>query len=206
MPHKIEEKCQCRGDGHNVYGALVIIKQFATHRCGHNDKPVPGSVCLESMLGVNNPNRYIIATQDKELQAVARRIPGTPLLYLHQKAPTLEQPSAASSRMARINSNEKFVVSKIDKDTLNVLKEKKFGVTEPEEEKTKKRKKGGPNPLSCKKKKKEIKSTVWKESVTTNKKKRKRLKVPKHVKEHWASVVKDQLKTTEAAFVVTEHR
>lgn len=192
--------------GHNVYGALVIIKQFATHRCGHNDKPVPGSVCLESMLGVNNPNRYIIATQDKELQAVARRIPGTPLLYLHQKAPTLEQPSAASSRMARINSNEKFVVSKIDKDTLNVLKEKKFGVTEPEEEKTKKRKKGGPNPLSCKKKKKEIKSTVWKESVTTNKKKRKRLKVPKHVKEHWASVVKDQLKTTEAAFVVTEHR
>jgi len=53
--------------------------------------------------------RYIIATQDKELQAVARRIPGTPLLYLHQKAPTLEQPSAASSRMARINSNEKLV-------------------------------------------------------------------------------------------------
>ena len=53
--------------------------------------------------------RYIIATQDKELQAVARRIPGTPLLYLHQKAPTLEQPSAASSRMARITSNQKLV-------------------------------------------------------------------------------------------------
>jgi len=84
-------------------------------------------------------------------------------------------------------------VSKIDKYTLNDLKEKKFGVTEPEEEKTKKRKKCGPNPLSCKKKKKN--STVQKETVTTNKKKRKRLKVPKHVKEHWASVVKDQLKT-----------
>jgi len=96
-------------------------------------------------------------------------------------------------------------VSKIDKDTLNDLKEKKFGVTEPEEEKTKKKKKGGPNPLSCKKKKKKKKSTVWKETVTINKKKRKRLKVPKHVKEHWGSVVKDQLKTTEAAFVVTEH-
>jgi hypothetical protein len=86
------------------------------------------------MLGANNPNRYyfwtlqftvvssktqvltvyyycryIIATQDRELRAAARRIPGTPLLYLHQKAPTLEQPSAASLRMARINSNEKFV-------------------------------------------------------------------------------------------------
>ena len=82
-------------------------------------------------------------------------------------------------------------MSKIDKDTLNDLKEKKFGVTEPEEEMTKKRKKGGPNPLSCKKKKK--KSAIQKETVTTNKKKRKRLKVPKHVKEHWATVVKDQL-------------
>lgn len=79
-------------------------------------------------------------------------------------------------------------MSKIDKDTLNNLKEKKFGVTEPEEEK-KKKKKGGPNPLSCKKKKPAIK----KERVTTNKKKRRRLKVPKHVKEQWATLVKDQL-------------
>ena len=77
-------------------------------------------------------------------------------------------------------------MSKIDKDTLNDLKEKKFGVTEPEEEKKKKkRKKGGPNPLSCKKRKK---SAIKEETVTTNKKKRKRLKVPKHMKEHWASV------------------
>lgn len=175
--------------GHNVYGAVVIVRQFATHRCGHT-VPVPGSICLESMLGVNNPNRYIIATQDKELQTVVRRIPGTPLLYLHQKAPTLEQPSAASLRMARINSNEKFEVSKTDKDTLTDLKQKKFGVTEPEEEKRRRRKKkGGPNPLSCKKKK----SATKEETITTRKKMRKRPKVPKHVREEWASLVKEEL-------------
>ncbi|KDR22590.1 rRNA-processing protein UTP23 homolog [Zootermopsis nevadensis] len=177
--------------GHSVYGAMVIVKQFATHRCSHNDKPVPGSICLESMLGVNNPNRYIVATQDKELQATARKIPGTPLLYLHQKAPTLEQPSAASSRMARINSNEKFEVNKFDKDTLTDLKHKKFGVPEPQAEMQKRKKKRGPNPLSCKKKKK--KPAKENETQTSNMKKRKRIRVPKHVKEHWVSLVKEEL-------------
>jgi hypothetical protein len=43
--------------GHSVYGAMVIVKQLDTHRGGHTI-PVPGSICLESMLGVNNPNRY----------------------------------------------------------------------------------------------------------------------------------------------------
>lgn len=82
-------------------------------------------------------------------------------------------------------------MSKIDRNTLTDLKQKKFGINEPKEEKKKKKKKGGPNPLSCKKKKK---SAAEKGTLTTsNKKKRKRLKVPKHVKEHWASLVKDEL-------------
>jgi U3 small nucleolar RNA-associated protein 23 len=86
----------------------------------------------------------------------------------------------------------RFGVSKIDKDTLTDLKQKKFGVTEPEEEKKRKKKKGGPNPLSCKKKK----SATKKETVPTNKKKRKRPKVSKHVREHWASLVKEDLAST----------
>jgi hypothetical protein len=81
-------------------------------------------------------------------------------------------------------------VSKSDKDTLTDLKEKRFGVTEPEEEKRRrKKKKGGPNPLSCKKKK----SATKEETVTTKTKKRKRPKVPKHVREEWASAVKEEL-------------
>lgn len=83
----------------------------------------------------------------------------------------------------------RFGVSKTDKDTLTDLKQKKFGVTEPEEEKKRKKKKGGPNPLSCKKKKSETK----KEPVTTNKKNRKRPKVSKHMREQWASLVKEEL-------------
>jgi hypothetical protein len=83
----------------------------------------------------------------------------------------------------------RFGVSKTDKDTLTELKQKKFGVTEPEEEKRRKKKKRGPNPLSCKKKK----SATKEETVTTKKKNRKRPKVPKHVREEWASIVKEKL-------------
>jgi hypothetical protein len=84
----------------------------------------------------------------------------------------------------------RFGVSKTDKDTLTDLKQKQFGVTEPEEEKRRKKKKGGPNPLSCKKKKK---SATVNKTITTNKKKRKRPEVPKHVREQWASIVKEEL-------------
>lgn len=80
-------------------------------------------------------------------------------------------------------------MSKTDKDTLTELKQKKFGISGPEEVKRKRKKKKGPNPLSCKKKKK---VQIGNETIITNKKKRKRPKVPKHVREHWASLVKEE--------------
>ncbi|XP_069698748.1 rRNA-processing protein UTP23 homolog [Periplaneta americana] len=180
--------------GHHVHGVLVIVKQFATHSCGH-EQPVPGSTCIESMLGASNASRYIVATQDRELQAVARRIPGTPLLYLHQKAPTLENPSAASTRMARIHSHEKFGVNKFEEDTLTDLKKRKFGVAETVEEKKKKKKKG-PNPLSCKKKSKVAANKEKVEEKHSKVKKRKRVKVAKHVKEHWVALAREQLSSS----------
>lgn len=37
--------------------------------------------------------RYIIVSQDPDLRDGARKVPGTPIMYLHFKAPTLEKPS-----------------------------------------------------------------------------------------------------------------
>ena len=34
------------------------------------------------------------------MRAVARRVPGTPVLYLHESAPTLEKPSEMSREAA----------------------------------------------------------------------------------------------------------
>ena len=177
--------------GHTVFGAMIIIKQFAIHQCGHTGKPVPGSLCLKSMLGTKNPSRYFIATQDRELQAVAREIPGTPLIYLHQKAPTLEHPSTASEHVAHIGMQEKFRVSEDAGKILTTLKKQKLGITEiNNEERRKKKKIKGPNPLSCKKKQK--KPVVAEKQGVKKSRKRKRVKVPKHVKEHWITCAKQQ--------------
>ena len=45
-------------------------------------------------------SRYFIASQDFALREKARRIPGTPVLYLHRAAPTLEKPSDMSAETA----------------------------------------------------------------------------------------------------------
>lgn len=43
-----------------------------------------------------------MGTNDKELREKASRIPGTPLLYLHGSAPTLEKPSGSSLEAAEV--------------------------------------------------------------------------------------------------------
>ncbi|KAJ9577476.1 hypothetical protein L9F63_005977 [Diploptera punctata] len=182
--------------GHTVFGAMIIVKQFAIHRCGHTGKPVPGSVCLKSMLGSENSSRYIIATQDRELQRAAREIPGTPLIYLHQKAPTLEHPSAASERIAQIQNQAKFHVSKEAGNLLTSLKKQKLGIsTTDTQEQRKKKKNKGPNPLSCKKKKKKSSVETVKQGVIKKSRKRKRVKVAEHVKEHLINKAKEHCNT-----------
>ncbi|KAG8223932.1 hypothetical protein J437_LFUL003740 [Ladona fulva] len=138
--------------GPAVFGAMLIVKQFPIHKCNHSDKPMVGSACLASMLKKNNPQRYIIASQDRELQNLVRKIPGAPLLYLHQKVPTLEKPSPASLEWVKNRMEKRIGIAPYQEEILKELKRKTFG--EPfEQPRPKKRKAKGPNPLSCKKKK-----------------------------------------------------
>ncbi|XP_073987825.1 rRNA-processing protein UTP23 homolog [Rhodnius prolixus] len=139
--------------GPQVYGAMLILKQFPVHQCGHKD-PVGASNCIRNMISRNNPNRYILATQDRDLQKIARRIPGTPLLYIHNRAPTLEQPSFKTSFIAQKKLRNSYCLSKSEKKTLKEYKTAVLGPEQPRRPR-KKKKNGGPNPLSCKKKKKQ---------------------------------------------------
>ncbi|XP_046469480.1 rRNA-processing protein UTP23 homolog [Neodiprion pinetum] len=169
--------------GPKVFGAMLIVKQFAVHKCGHEKEPVTGSKCLRSMIGKNNSHRYIVATQDRELQESVRKVPGVPLIYLHQKAPTLEQPSLASQKQA-LKYRTTVGMNAQQAETIALLKKQSSLAEESSESMPKKkRKKSGPNPLSCKKRKK----VVPKQTENTNKsgkvRKRKKIKVPQHVKE-----------------------
>ncbi|XP_055296291.1 rRNA-processing protein UTP23 homolog [Sitodiplosis mosellana] len=176
--------------GAKVQGATNIVKQFLVHKCGHEKAPKNGIACIKSMI---KNNRYVIATQDRELQDYLRKKPGQPIMYLHKKTPVLEQPSELSRKTVEFKLNESFKFGTADEKKLVAIK-KSEGIPVAERDaqpKLKKKKKKQPNPLSCKKKKKKPGSSAApkKASIdsiqdkTIGKKKRKRVKVPTHIKE-----------------------
>uniref|UniRef100_A0A0K8T081 rRNA-processing protein UTP23 homolog n=1 Tax=Lygus hesperus TaxID=30085 RepID=A0A0K8T081_LYGHE len=142
--------------GPPVYGAMLILKQFAVHKCGHTE-PISAAACFRHMLGKKNKSRYMIATQDRELQSRVRMVRGTPLLFIHRKAPTLEPPSPLSVHAANTKQQQSVFLSDGERQNLKKAKEAILGPQQPLILKRKNKKVGGPNPLSCKKKRTEIK-------------------------------------------------
>lgn len=114
------------------------------------------------------------------MQNKIRNIPGTPLLYLHGNAPALEPPSKVTVESARKNRSG-VGISNFETETVQSLK-KQCGLETDENEKKmrKKKKKGGPNPLSCKKK---AKKTIEPAAASGKVRKRKKVKLPAHLKE-----------------------
>lgn len=168
-------------------GALTILKQFGIHECGHKD-PITGSNCILSMIGKKNDKHYILASQDRDLQEKLRKKAGIPLLYLHNKSPTLEKPSKASYDKAghTLEADPHIFVTETQNEALQQMK-KALGVevtTEEPKFTVKKKKTHNPNPLSCKKKKIKGTAVEVKDGASKNKvRKRKKKKLPKHIKE-----------------------
>ncbi|XP_012276297.1 rRNA-processing protein UTP23 homolog [Orussus abietinus] len=180
--------------GSKVFGAMLIIKQFPVHKCGHEKNPTSGSKCLLSMLKVDNPSRYLIATQDRELQDRVRQISGVPLIYLHGKAPTLEPPSRVTKEHAE-KVRQGVGMNSFQDEIIKSLKVQS-GLTKADPQPKKKKKIKGPNPLSCKKKQKKtlVSLSTIKESGKIRK--RKKVKIPAHVKEVLKSELPKAVKTS----------
>ncbi|XP_053605555.1 rRNA-processing protein UTP23 homolog [Plodia interpunctella] len=172
-------------------GALTILKQYGIHECGHKE-PVTGSKCIFSMIGKSNDKHYILATQDRDLQDKLRAKAGVPLLYLHNKSPTLDKPSKASyEKVGQSLGTASMFISETQNETLKKMK-KALGVEEKVEEikvPIKKKKAHNPNPLSCKKKK--TRKPAGTESKTKEGKvrKRKKNKMSKQIKEQLQSAL-----------------
>ncbi|KAG6802397.1 rRNA-processing protein UTP23 [Apis mellifera caucasica] len=177
-----------------VSGAMQIVKQYPIHKCGHEKNSISGTKCLESMIEKNNLFRYIIATQDRDLQESLRKIPGVPIIYLHGKAPTLEAPSQASRKYAE-NIRKGLGMTEREKENIKILKEA-AGIIEKVEVKFRKKKKKGPNPLSCLKKKKKTQTNILKNTNEKNSgkvKKRTKIKIAAHIKEALVAEIKNKL-------------
>ncbi|XP_020286624.1 rRNA-processing protein UTP23 homolog [Pseudomyrmex gracilis] len=180
-----------------VSGAIQIVKQYAIHRCGHEKNPINGSRCLLSMIGRENSSRYIVATQDRELQKKLRTIPGVPLMYLHGKTPTLESASKASREYAEA-VQKGLGMTVWEKENVELLRKKAGIINENNSKLKKKKKKGGPNPLSCLKKKKKPQppAVSSKTGIKSGKvRKKKNIKIAAHVKDALATELKSKHKT-----------
>lgn len=118
-------------------------------------------------------------------------------MYLHKKTPVLEQPSELSRKAVEFKMNQSFTFGTADEKKLIAIK-KGEGIPVPETTVVaaakKKKKKKQPNPLSCKKKKSKPSTSANKAKTETSnldgvqnkaieKKKRKRIHIPSHVKE-----------------------
>lgn len=134
-----------------------------------------------------------MASQDRNLQASLRKVPGRCLLYLHKAAPVLEAPSDASKKW--VQKKARNLLPQEAEKKIEYLKQKE-GLVKKENELPKRKPKGpkNPNPLSCKKSKKQKQlerqqqqkqkeHKIAETSKTEMKPKRKRIKLPAHVKE-----------------------
>lgn len=170
--------------GSKFQSTTKLLKEFKVHVCGHEKTPIPGSKCFKS---ISKKSRYLVATQDRDLQDWIRTQAGIPLIYLHQVAPILDPPSESTMKKIKKGTEKVMEVSKVQENRLNFYKRKEgllVEVTKDGEIQKKRKVKGGPNPLSCKKRKKN-KDGKNRESLGSGKveKPRKRIKIPKHVKE-----------------------
>lgn len=175
-----------------VNGAMQIVKQFIVHKCGHEKTPISGSTCLLSMIGKCNSSRYIVATQDRELQDKLRTIPGVPIIYLHGKTPTLESASEASRNYAQV-MQKGLGMTTWEKENVKALRKQAGIMKETEIKYKRKKKKGGPNPLSCLKKKKKSESIAIKKNNTkSGKVRKKKIKIASHIKEALITELKNK--------------
>ncbi|POS72775.1 hypothetical protein DHEL01_v208826 [Diaporthe helianthi] len=147
-------------------------KDYERRRCGHHPEqfPEPCSTleCLGSVVGPKNKHRYVVASQDPEVRAKMRGIPGVPLVYINRSVMILEPMAAATTRVVQKGERAKFRAELKQPDSATGGKRKRGDGDDSEggesdddadkkdkeePKKKKKRRKGekGPNPLSVKK-------------------------------------------------------
>lgn len=153
------------------------LKKIQLNKCGHEKNPISGSECIKAMI---KDNRYVIATQDRDLQDWIRNQVGIGLLYLHNIVPILEDPSPATRKFIARKSKKSANVTAFEGEQLKQIKKKEGLIKENKEMKMRrKKKKGGPNPLSCKKKKpKSDNLNSIKNKAIDKTKKQKKVKIP----------------------------
>ena len=146
---------------------IATAKELERRRCGHIEEARSPADCVLECVGNRNKNRYVVATQDRDLRAKLREIPGVPLIYINRSVMVMEPPSPATvvlkeerERAQRgVTAAEAVSLGKRKRQSNVVTPQSLAGNTTGPKRDTdptpKKRKRGPPqpNPLSMKRKK-----------------------------------------------------
>lgn len=150
---------------------ILQAKEYERRRCGHHELEEPLSTldCLSSVVDPKgsgtNKHRYVVASNEKEVRAKMRSIPGVPLIYISKSVVLMEPMTSATEDYREREEKSKFkqglkgarkpdAGEKRKRDDDDDEKDDKSIATETQASK-KRRQKGPkqPNPLSMKKKK-----------------------------------------------------
>lgn len=180
-------KEETRRLGKPLHGAHLIVSQFPTHDCGH-EEPISASKCLSSfIIDSRNRDHYLVATQDHKLRTKIANNAICPLLKLANNSIVLDKPT--QKIQSKTNRTHHFLANKMtdeERSNLDRLKEEENLVDKDRGVDSKRKRKKGPNPLSCRKKSSKVSTTRTSskkdEGPSGKKRHRKRVRLASHIK------------------------
>lgn len=149
---------------------ILQAKEYERRRCRHHELEEPLSTleCLSSVVDPkgsgSNKHRYVVASNEKEVRAKMRSIPGVPLIYISKSVVLMEPMTSATEDFREREEKSKFKQGLKGARKPDVGEKRKREDEEEKDDKSiateaqvpKKRRQKGPkqpNPLSMKKKK-----------------------------------------------------
>ncbi|CAM9290113.1 unnamed protein product [Choristocarpus tenellus] len=85
-------KTHCRA----IFGPRAVTVQEGGSEEGQDGGGDDPAEQIARAVGVDNPNKYIVATQDENLRVRLRKVPGCPLLHVSRTVLLMEGPSGKS--------------------------------------------------------------------------------------------------------------
>jgi U3 small nucleolar RNA-associated protein 23 len=140
--------------GPEFAAAAQAARSHALHHCAHEPPLAAASDCLLEQVGPANPGHWVVATQDKALQAALSKVPGAPIVFASVNGVHLTEPSRTARILIATGTAAAQALPLHELNTealhdLHELQQKDEGF-----KKFRRKRARGPNPLAAKKKKK----------------------------------------------------
>ncbi|KAL5108566.1 hypothetical protein TcWFU_002058 [Taenia crassiceps] len=191
---------ECQALGALFFGTLKILEGFGLLKCRHEYNSTLGAAwCIRKRIrtarrrskGLRRLKEgekcflFALASNDAELQTLARTVPGMPVLFIAQRCINIDPIPETTQSIIDDLTLQSLEMNVCELARLKKIEEK-FGLQRDEYMKNRKKKRGpsGPNPLSCRKK--QSSTMVAAPNATSEKPRRQRKNHHRALRKTWA--------------------